>query len=324
MLSQFKEVAQGAVKAIKFVAEVVEWLSSTNKKTSNSDFDFKFESSSKSPTVSRESKKKCVSEEPLFHGYAILCDDSNVYVGRINAYGNKTIEERYKEHEDGKGSEWTKKHKPIRLLEREMFQDKWAEDTMLFRYMEKYSYKNVRGGSYSQMEFTQGQEYTLAKKFKSVDDACFKCGSREHFAKDCGENQRNSNYGPIRKKQRIKIHEKAVSPPAPPPPALPPPPSYEEVLCSDFDIEPILDRELTSNKEQKQKEQQDTRPCFRCGKIGHWLDKCPEPPKQKQTRPCFRCGRTEHWADKCQETTTIDGGGLHKFSKWMFKPRTTT
>ena len=142
-------------------------------------------SSSLSSSESSAFSETKVQKEPMFHGYAILCEENKVYVGRIDAGTDKTIEDRYHEHEMGVGSEWTRKYRPVRLLAKEMNQDKWGEDNMLFRYMEKYRKENVRGGSYSQMELTKPQCYALDKKFKSINDACFTCGSIEHFANVC-------------------------------------------------------------------------------------------------------------------------------------------
>lgn len=278
-MAQLKEVAVRGATVLGFVAGTLEWVSGAGAGSG----------ASVPPAVPRQFQRERMIEEPRFHVYAILCEGDNVYVGRIDADGKKTIEDRYKEHEVGLGSEWTKRHRPIRNLETAMNQDKWAEDTMVFRYMEKYGRDSVRGGSFSQMEFTPSQERELDKKFKSVDDVCFHCGSKEHFAKDCPQ---QSEYRPARKKKSNRKHERAAALPASPPP------SYSEAIA----------------------DSKESQPCFRCGKVGHWADKCPEQ-KDRKIQSCFRCGKVGHRADKCQETTTKDGAALHKYSKWMFKPK---
>ncbi len=180
------------------------------------------------PNVSSVSSESSVStsdekviKEPKFHGYAILCEKNKFYIGRIDADGAKTIKDRYHEHEMGVGCEWTRLYRPIKLLEKEMDQDKWDEDNMVLRYMEKYGKENVRGGSYSQIQLTRAQCFALDKKFKSINDVCFTCGSKEHFANACPDKhkQRNEfkasgNYKPASKRQSKTMASKPYARPS--------------------------------------------------------------------------------------------------------------
>ncbi len=48
---------------------------------------------------------------PTWHIYAIECENKSVYIGQTRDLGN-----RWNLHIAGKGADWTKKHKPIRLF----------------------------------------------------------------------------------------------------------------------------------------------------------------------------------------------------------------
>lgn len=51
-----------------------------------------------------------------FYTYAILCADDSIYVGHTD-----DIERRWNEHREGKGAEWTKDHKPVKIAHFEEF-----------------------------------------------------------------------------------------------------------------------------------------------------------------------------------------------------------
>jgi len=52
-----------------------------------------------------------VSEQGKWFVYAIECNNGSVYIGQT-----KKIIDRWKLHQKGKASQWTKKHEPIRLF----------------------------------------------------------------------------------------------------------------------------------------------------------------------------------------------------------------
>ena len=51
-----------------------------------------------------------------FYTYAILCEDDSIYIGHTD-----DIERRWNEHLEGKGAEWTKDHKPVKIAHYEEF-----------------------------------------------------------------------------------------------------------------------------------------------------------------------------------------------------------
>lgn len=112
--------------------------------------------------------------------YVLKCDNNKYYVGKTN----KSVEERFKEHIKNP-CVWTRKYKPIQILESFELKSKFDEDTTTLEYMEKYGIENVRGGTYTQLFLPKHQYVTLKQQLIHVDDKCFKCQKYGHFSKDC-------------------------------------------------------------------------------------------------------------------------------------------
>ena len=63
------------------------------------------------------------------------------------------------------------------------------ENNVTKDYMKKYGIENVRGGSYSQVTLSDTSYEFLKREFRSNENSCFKCGSSEHWAKDCNQSE---------------------------------------------------------------------------------------------------------------------------------------
>lgn len=112
--------------------------------------------------------------------YCLKLQNEKYYVGRTT-----DIQRRFFEHLEGKGSQWTQKHKPIKIATIKTNATKWDEDVYVKRYMHKHGIDNVRGGSYSSIELSEEQKTLLQQEFRTVGDTCFECGREGHYAKDC-------------------------------------------------------------------------------------------------------------------------------------------
>jgi predicted GIY-YIG superfamily endonuclease len=75
--------------------------------------------------------------------YTLELENKKYYVGKTT---NPTF--RLEQHFNLSGSEWTKKHKPLKILEIIPKCDNFDEDKYTIKYMEKYGINNVRGGSF--------------------------------------------------------------------------------------------------------------------------------------------------------------------------------
>lgn len=86
---------------------------------------------------------------PYYHLYVLLCEHGKLYVGI-----SRNVQKRLERHKSGYGAEWTKIHKPIRLISDTQLafckyeKVKPYEDGMTIELMKKYGRQNVRGGVY--------------------------------------------------------------------------------------------------------------------------------------------------------------------------------
>ena len=80
--------------------------------------------------------------------YILKCEGGKYYVGK-----STNLKRRIREHESGKGSYWTKLHRPLRI-HKLFWGDARKEMSVTAHYMNKYGINNVRGG-----EFSKGGDY---------------------------------------------------------------------------------------------------------------------------------------------------------------------
>ena len=116
--------------------------------------------------------------------YVLKLQNSKYYVGKTsNPYFR--IESQFK----SEGSEWTKIHKPVKLL-KIIEGDDYDEDKYTKIYMDKYGIDNVRGGSYTSVKLDKQTKNQLVKISNSTNNRCFKCGKEGHFAKNCYDDKK--------------------------------------------------------------------------------------------------------------------------------------
>lgn len=112
--------------------------------------------------------------------YILRLKKGKYYVGKTD---NPKF--RLEKHFNSEGSEWTKKYKPLEILEIKGNCDKYDEDKITKKFMDTYGIDNVRGGSYTQIELSELQVIALETELKGCNDSCFRCGKKGHFAKEC-------------------------------------------------------------------------------------------------------------------------------------------
>jgi hypothetical protein len=112
--------------------------------------------------------------------YVLLLEHNKYYIGKTN---NPCF--RLEKHFASEGSFWTKKYKPISIIEIIPNCDNYDEDKYTIKYMEKYGINNVRGGSFCEIKLSNNNIETLQQIIKSVSDKCYICGKNDHFANDC-------------------------------------------------------------------------------------------------------------------------------------------
>jgi predicted GIY-YIG superfamily endonuclease len=182
--------------------------------------------------------------------YILQCESGKYYVGKT-----ADVMRRYEEHKSGKGSAWTKKYKPVRLMECRGITSDHDENNATKDLMKKYGIENVRGGIYTQIALPEEYMSVLKLEFRGTADTCYKCNLAGHFANSCP----NEVEAPKVKKASAK---KVV----------------EEVWgCS------YCDREFTTKygcgvHERSCKKACEETPksgaCYKCGREGHYSPEC--------------------------------------------------
>ena len=112
--------------------------------------------------------------------YVLKLEDNKYYVGKTS-----DIERRMINHVDGVASSWTKKYKPLGIVEILHNMDAYDEDKYTLIYMDKYGINNVRGGVYVTEELNKYEILAIKKKLWSANDKCMRCGRNSHFIKNC-------------------------------------------------------------------------------------------------------------------------------------------
>lgn len=112
--------------------------------------------------------------------YVLKLQGGNYYIGKSN-----DVIGRYQEHLRGNGSAWTRKWKPLSLIESRDTVSPFEEDKVTKEYMAKYGIDKVRGGSYVSEILDDEQKFSVQKEIWAATDCCTDCGRKGHFVKDC-------------------------------------------------------------------------------------------------------------------------------------------
>lgn len=112
--------------------------------------------------------------------YILQLKHGKYYIGKSD-----DLHKRYHEHLEGRGSAWTRKHVPIKLIQVISDASPFDEDKYTKEYMAKYGVDNVRGGSYVSCVLDEVQQETLQTEIWAATDCCTTCGRKGHFASKC-------------------------------------------------------------------------------------------------------------------------------------------
>jgi len=234
--------------------------------------------------------------------YILELEQGKYYVGKTTNYAF-----RLDKHFGSSGSSWTKKYKPINVLELIPNCDNYDEDKHTIKCMEKYGINNVRGGSFCEIKLSDNNIITLNQMIKGVTDKCYICGKGDHFANDCKKVSIKNPQIPT-----INVNEKCDCPTSYFS-------SHRRGKCllnniisyfedEDDDIDKLLihdkandnsdkyDKQKDDDKQQGDKQQE---------------DKQQEDKQQIKNITCFRCGRIGHYSTSCYASKHINGYILH-------------
>ena len=112
--------------------------------------------------------------------YILQLEQGKYYIGKTSNPDFR-IEQQFQSG----GAIWTKKYKPLNVLEVIPDCDDYDEDKYTRRYMDKYGIDNVRGGSFCEEVLNEYTIQLLEKMSKTTQNKCFTCGIIGHFSKEC-------------------------------------------------------------------------------------------------------------------------------------------
>ncbi len=135
--------------------------------------------------------------------YVLELEDNKFYIGRSTNHL-----ERIEQHIRGEGAEFTKKYKVKKLREVIETKDKFDEDKITKKYMSQYGILNVRGGTYTTLEFSEEIINILQKEIYGSEDRCYYCGSKFHFQNNCKDRYKKNKNNDINKKNIDEIENK--------------------------------------------------------------------------------------------------------------------
>lgn len=198
--------------------------------------------------------------------YVLKLQGGNYYVGKSD-----DVISRFQEHMSGNGSAWTRKHKPISIVESHDGVSVFEEDKVTKQYMAKYGIDKVRGGSYVMEELSEFHKDALNMEIWAAKDCCTQCGRKGHFVKDCNASTDVSGNSIV----------------------------YEDEEDEEYELEwqcEHCDRTFTT--------------AFGCGVHEKSCKEKNKKSyvKQKSTKgACYRCGNTNHYSPDCYARRHIKG-----------------
>lgn len=110
--------------------------------------------------------------------YVLQLEGGFYYVGKSDDLLN-----RWKSHQEGTGSEWTKKHKPLGVIS---VTDK-DEDSVVLNLMKDKGVLMVRGGSFSSPSINKQTLRIIENMIATKFNLCHKCMKEGHYANQCKE-----------------------------------------------------------------------------------------------------------------------------------------
>jgi hypothetical protein len=116
----------------------------------------------------------------MIYIYILELEHDKYYIGRTH-----DPQFRIELHFMHNGSSWTKKYKPIKVIELIENCNEFDEDKYTLMYMEKFGINNVRGGSFCEIKLSDEHISIIKQMLRGATDKCFICGSTKHFAKEC-------------------------------------------------------------------------------------------------------------------------------------------
>jgi hypothetical protein len=203
--------------------------------------------------------------------YVLQLEGGKYYVGKSD-----DVQQRIEDHMSSGGSAWTRKYKPLKVVQTISNASIFDEDKYTKIYMNKYGVDNVRGGSYVSEHLDEIQLEAIYTEIWAANDCCTRCGRKGHFIKDC--------FAATDVLGNTFVDEDDDD---------------EEVIevfvcgnCNaEFETERACDRHIEGCKKKYKKT----------------ATKAPVQQKYPAAPTCYRCGHKGHYSPDCYARSTVHG-----------------
>lgn len=121
------------------------------------------------------------------HIYVLLLQHNKIYVGKTQ---NPLF--RINDHFAQGGAAWTKKYKPVKVLEVYKDCDDSDEQIITQDYMAQYGIDTVRGGPWCKVHLSLAEKQMISSILDSHTDCCYTCGESGHYASQCTSHHKHT------------------------------------------------------------------------------------------------------------------------------------
>lgn len=122
--------------------------------------------------------------------YVLRCEMGKYYVGKTS----KPVWHRFLEHRDGRGAEWTKRYRPMEIIQVKETTNPFEETGATLFCMQEHGIGNVRGGPFSRVTLDEPTIHQIENILAAIQDRCFRCKDGGHFQRSC-PNRGSSSSG---------------------------------------------------------------------------------------------------------------------------------
>jgi predicted GIY-YIG superfamily endonuclease len=125
--------------------------------------------------------------------YTLRLQNDKYYIGKTS-----DLVARVLAHTNGTGSSYTRKYKPVEVVEVECMRDPFHEDAKTLQYMHLYGIEDVRGGSFANLILTPNDHILINRLLSTAYDLCFICQTPGHYSSNCPDrNKKRDRYSPV-------------------------------------------------------------------------------------------------------------------------------